>query len=138
MLIPWKWMALEYLIYDVLTLKSDVWSFGVVVWEIFSFGKAPYGHKDFDEVLEMLESGHRLLCPSEIENISQETLRRLYRNLADKCFIGDPNDRPPFCDLVSMIETEMTEEEQKGYIDNTQAYHSRYVENYLSLNKNKK
>ena len=42
-LIPWAWMAVEYLETGELNIKSDVWSFGVVCWEIFSLGSKPYG-----------------------------------------------------------------------------------------------
>ena len=136
-LIPWKWMALEYLTYNVLTLKSDVWSFGVVLWEIFSFGKAPYGLQEYDEVLEKLERGYRLPCPAEVETISSNLPKQLYETLSEICFIESPNNRPTFYEVATMIGMELTKEELNRYIENTTTYHSHYVGNYLSLNKKK-
>ena len=42
-LIPWAWMATEYLKTGDFNIKSDVWSFGVVLWEILTVGNKPYG-----------------------------------------------------------------------------------------------
>ena len=137
LLIPWKWMALEYLTYDILTLKSDVWSFGIVLWEIFSFGKVPYGQHGYDEVLEKLESGYRLPCPIEIENVWSNTPKKLYEELSKICLAEDPSDRPTFFEISTIIGMEMTQDELIEYDENTKAYHSDHVVDYLSLNKNK-
>ena len=130
-------MALEYLTYDIFTLKSDVWSFGIVLWEIFSFGKVPYGQHGYDEVLEKLESGYRLPCPIEIENVWSNTPKKLYEELSKICLAEDPSDRPTFFEISTIIGMEMTQDELIEYDENTKAYHSDHVVDYLSLNKNK-
>ena len=134
LLVPWKWMAIEYLTCNVLTLKSDVWSFAVVLWEIFSLGKVPYGQQDFDEVLEKLERGYRLPCPSII-NGSLTIHQQLYESLSKLCFVEDPNSRPSFCDITSLIGMKLSKEELSRYNEITKEYQSHYVENYLKLNR---
>ena len=63
--VPWKWMALEYLQNGHLTITSDVWSYGVVLWEIFSLGKEPYMTANLDDMLAELKNGYCLPCPEE-------------------------------------------------------------------------
>jgi len=54
---------------EILMLQSDVWSYGVFFWEIFSFAQVPYGHQTFEEVLEKLKDGYRLPCPEDVQSI---------------------------------------------------------------------
>ena len=61
-MIPWKWMAIEYLKDDYFTLTSDVWSFGVVVWEILSLGQDPYKGQKCLKTVEKINNGYRLPC----------------------------------------------------------------------------
>lgn len=51
------------------TLASDVWSFGVVIWEIFEYAKTPYGHLKIDEVGRQVPKGLRLSQPKDCPNI---------------------------------------------------------------------
>jgi len=60
---PWKWVALESLTARVFSYKSDVWSYGVTLWEIFSLGDNPYGQDSDGEVLKKLVQGYRLPIP---------------------------------------------------------------------------
>jgi serine/threonine protein kinase len=54
-LLPWRWMSIETLEAKVFTTASDVWSFGIVVWEIFTFGMIPYMTLENDELLKFLQ-----------------------------------------------------------------------------------
>ena len=55
-----KWTAPEAIAYNRFSIKSDVWSFGVLFWEICSFGMQPYPGTDISNVFEQLEDGKRL------------------------------------------------------------------------------
>ncbi|CAH1256762.1 RET [Branchiostoma lanceolatum] len=100
-LLPLKWMAVESLRDGVYTCESDVWSYGVLLWEIASFGEEPrYAggpmHPDVCTLLELLKKGVRLQQPT---NCSQP----LYR-IIRSCWIVDPSKRPTPEELLSKIE----------------------------------
>ncbi|KAH3763929.1 tyrosine-protein kinase ITK/TSK [Pelomyxa schiedti] len=91
--LPKKWAALEVLLGDPATKASDVWSFGVVMWEILSRGGDPY--EDLMEecvtILDFLQQGERLYPPS---HVAQEVA-----NVMQLCWQTDPKDRPTFSKL---------------------------------------
>jgi len=61
---PWRWMAFELLETGRCSTFSDVWSFGVTIWEIFSLGEVPYAGLEWDSgFISELKSGLRLLPP---------------------------------------------------------------------------
>ena len=132
MMIPWKWMAIEYLRHDYFTLTSDVWSFGVVVWEILSFGKTPYGLQDFDEVMKRLNDGNRLLCPSDAKQITSWPADQFYKKISEKCFIDDPNDRSTFTEIVKIIESVLSEKEIKEHRLFHEKHEMIHKSNYIS------
>jgi serine/threonine protein kinase len=74
--------------YGSYSFKSDVWSFGIVLWELFSYGKIPYAGMSNLIVAEKVLNGYRLTCP---ENCPEE----IY-NLMEQCWSVDPIDRPSF------------------------------------------
>ena len=132
-MVPWKWMAMEYLKDDYFTLQSDVWSYGVLLWEMFSFGKTPYGHQEYNEVLEKLENGYRLPCPKEVESISSWSPVTFYKELSDNCFIEDPNNRASFSDISKLIEKQLLAQEQGSYFQMNESYQKKKASNYLKI-----
>ena len=124
--IPWKWMALEYFRDDFFTLTSDVWSFAVVVWEILSLGRSPYGLQGYDEVLEQLENGIRLPCPREAIEISTWEAEGFYKKISSVCFESDPLKRADFSQVVSITQNEMTEQELMRYNEMQSKHHDTF------------
>ena len=131
--IPWKWTALEYLEKDYFTLKSDVWSFMVLIWEMFSFGKSPYGRCSYDEVLQKVLAGYRLPCPNELKDVTTWSPQVLYERLSNICFVEEPKDRGSFCDVVKALENELTKEELDTYMKENQKYEAINVEAFSRL-----
>ncbi|CAO4360948.1 unnamed protein product [Caenorhabditis nigoni] len=74
---PIKWTAPEALRHSQFTTKSDVWSFGILLWEIFSFGRVPYPRIPIQDVVRYIEKGYRMEapegCPPEVFKVMNET-----------------------------------------------------------------
>ena len=113
--VPWKWMAMEYLEDAKFTLTSDVWSYGVVLWEIFSLGKEPYPGKSYSEMLQQFKSGYRLPCPEEAQKIASWDVLGVYQKITSHCFVADPMERATFSAIVSLLDEELTEDEKIRY-----------------------
>eukprot|EP01137_Pigoraptor_chileana_P009023 Opistho-2@56664 len=94
---PIKWTAPEALLYNVFTTKSDVWAFGILLWEIATYGDSPYPGVELGLVLDKLEAGYRMPqpdgCPDEV-----------YEVMLD-CWKFDPATRPTFKDIRVRLET---------------------------------
>uniref|UniRef100_A0AAY5KF71 receptor protein-tyrosine kinase n=1 Tax=Esox lucius TaxID=8010 RepID=A0AAY5KF71_ESOLU len=103
---PVKWIAIESLADRVYTTKSDVWSFGVTMWEIATRGQTPYPGVENSEIYDYLRQGNRLKQPPGC-------LDTIY-SLMFSCWLLSPKDRPGFpslrCDLEKALE-EMPEQE---------------------------
>ncbi|XP_035464236.2 muscle, skeletal receptor tyrosine-protein kinase [Scophthalmus maximus] len=94
--IPIRWMPPESIFYNRYTSESDVWAYGVVLWEIFSHGMQPYYGMGHEEVIYYVRDGHILSCP---ENCPLE----LY-NLMRLCWSTHPSDRPSFSSIHRILE----------------------------------
>ena len=124
--VPWKWMAFEFLENNVFKMKSDVWSYGVVIWEIFSLGKEPYMAKTYDEVIDDLNNDIFLKCPEKIKNIKSWHAEELYNLIVSKCFVKDENERADFSEIVKMTSSMLNEEELKAYQEIFKIYDTRW------------
>ena len=120
--VPWKWMAFEFLETEKFTMKSDVWSYGVVLWEIFSLGGTPYGGQTYDEVYAKLKEGYRLPCPEDIQQITSWPAKAIYDELTEKCFLIETEQRSTFSELVKDIECQLKMEELQDYNKLRQKY----------------
>ncbi|XP_056289248.1 muscle, skeletal receptor tyrosine-protein kinase [Pseudoliparis swirei] len=94
--IPIRWMPPESIFYNRYTTESDVWAYGVVLWEIFANGMQPYYGMGHEEVIYYVRDGHILGCP---ENCPLE----LY-NLMRLCWSTLSSDRPGFSSIHRILE----------------------------------
>ncbi|XP_077975160.1 tyrosine-protein kinase Fer-like isoform X1 [Styela clava] len=94
--IPIKWTAPEAMNYGTYTHASDVWSFGVLVWEIFSYGKVPYPGQTNTQAREGIERGQRMQNPHGCPD-------RMYNDVMLKCWDAEPTRRPKFAELLKII-----------------------------------
>ncbi|XP_009882827.1 PREDICTED: tyrosine-protein kinase Lck isoform X2 [Charadrius vociferus] len=93
---PIKWTAPEAINYGTFTIKSDVWSFGILLTEIVTYGRIPYPGMTNPEVIQNLERGYRMPQP---DNCPQE----LYE-LMMQCWKERPEERPTFEYMKSVLE----------------------------------
>nr|WOX59916.1 receptor tyrosine kinase PVR2A2 [Gecarcinus lateralis] len=113
-LMPVKWMSVEAIRDRIFTVQSDVWAFGITLWEIFSLGTTPYPSVDYTNFLELLEEGYRMDCP---KYANQEI-----HNIMMQCWKLDPMDRPPFSQLVDSLGLMMPPYLQEEYLSMNDTY----------------
>ncbi|KAM6469225.1 ephrin type-A receptor 1 isoform 3-T3 [Liasis olivaceus] len=94
--IPIRWTAPEAIANRIFTSASDVWSFGIVMWEVFSYGDKPYGDMSNQEVMKSIEDGYRLPPPVDCPSI-------LY-DLMKVCWSYDRTRRPRFREIHAQLE----------------------------------
>uniref|UniRef100_A0A8C2JT84 Proto-oncogene tyrosine-protein kinase receptor Ret n=1 Tax=Cyprinus carpio TaxID=7962 RepID=A0A8C2JT84_CYPCA len=105
--IPVKWMAIESLFDHIYTTQSDVWSFGVLLWEIVTLGGNPYPGIAPERLFNLLKTGYRMEKP---ENCTDE----MY-NLMLRCWKQEPDKRPTFSDISKELEKMMVK--SRDYLD---------------------
>ncbi|XP_025424029.1 dual specificity protein kinase shkD-like [Sipha flava] len=108
--LPIRWMAPESLHYSIFTYKTDVWSFGVLMWEIVTLGSTPYCTMGAREVMRRVREGYRLDKPAHCRS-------ELFRVIT-KCWAADPSKRPTFADLKQELGALLENPEFEGsYVD---------------------
>nr|XP_054485104.1 tyrosine-protein kinase FRK [Agelaius phoeniceus] len=94
--LPVKWTAPEAIRYNRFSIKSDVWSFGILLFEIITYGQMPYHGMPGHQVIQLLDNGYRLpqpeTCPAP-----------LYR-MMKQCWNAEPDERPTFDSLSDQLE----------------------------------
>ncbi|XP_030304931.1 high affinity nerve growth factor receptor [Calypte anna] len=90
-MLPIRWMPPESILYRKFTTESDIWSFGVVLWEIFTYGKQPWYQLSNTEAIECITQGRELerprACPAEVYSIMRS------------CWQRDPHQRQPIQEI---------------------------------------
>ena len=95
--IPVRWTAPEAIAFRKFTSASDVWSFGIVCWEVMSYGERPYWNWSNQDVIKGIEKGYRLPPPMDCPEM-------LYEKLILDCWQKDRNLRPTFAQIVKTLD----------------------------------
>ncbi|XP_065657655.1 fibroblast growth factor receptor-like [Hydra vulgaris] len=99
-LLPIKWMSVEAIFEHMFTSHSDVWSYGVVLFEIVTLGEIPYPSISNRELIDLLKNGYRMDRP---DNCSQFMFDYMLR-----CWNEDPLQRPTFTELRELFESKLS------------------------------
>ncbi|NXM73915.1 KIT factor, partial [Serilophus lunatus] len=106
--LPVKWMAPESIFNCVYTFESDVWSYGILLWELFSLGSSPYPGIPVDsKFYKMIKEGYRMFSP--------ECAPPEMYDIMKSCWDADPLQRPTFKQIVQMIEQQLSDNAPRVY-----------------------
>jgi len=96
-LLPIKWSAPEAIAGEEVTSKSDVWSYGVTLWEILNYGELPYREFTNREAYDWIMAGNRLSIPDDTPEVIEKMLQR--------CWLIDPSQRPSFREILATLDS---------------------------------
>ncbi|MGH0154257.1 UNVERIFIED_CONTAM: hypothetical protein FKN15_033630 [Acipenser sinensis] len=100
--LPVKWMAPESIFECVYTFESDVWSYGILLWELFSLGSSPYPGMPVDsKFYKMIKEGYRMVGPEFAPDEMCDIMKA--------CWDADPLERPSFGQIVEKIEQQLSD-----------------------------
>ncbi|XP_014351483.1 platelet-derived growth factor receptor beta [Latimeria chalumnae] len=106
--LPLKWMAPESIFHNLYTTLSDVWSYGILLWEIFTLGGTPYPELPMNEQFyNAIKRGHRMSKPTH-------ALDEIYE-IMQKCWDEKFEKRPPFSQLVHLLGNMLADSYKKKY-----------------------
>ncbi|XP_068196349.1 ephrin type-A receptor 4-A-like [Antennarius striatus] len=94
--IPIRWTAPEAIAYRKFTTASDVWSYGIVMWEVVSYGERPYWDMNNQDVIKAMEEGYRLPAPMDCPVV-------LHQLMLD-CWERERAERPTFSQILNMLD----------------------------------
>uniref|UniRef100_A0A8C7CIZ9 receptor protein-tyrosine kinase n=1 Tax=Oncorhynchus kisutch TaxID=8019 RepID=A0A8C7CIZ9_ONCKI len=94
--IPIRWTAPEAIAYRKFTSASDVWSFGIVMWEVMAFGERPYWDMSNHEVMKAINEAFRLPAPMDCPSTVYQLMLQ--------CWLQDRSKRPRFPDIVNILD----------------------------------
>jgi len=106
--IPIRWMPLESILYNKFSLESDVWAYGICLWEVFSFALQPYFGLTHEEVIKYIKEGNVLGCPDNTPLSVYALMRR--------CWNRKPSERPGFAEINHCIQHSIAESECKAML----------------------
>ncbi|XP_056149266.1 ephrin type-A receptor 4-A-like [Lampris incognitus] len=94
--IPIRWTAPEAIAYRKFTSASDVWSYGIVMWEVVSYGERPYWDMNNQDVIKAIDEGYRLPAPMDCPVV-------LHQLMLD-CWERERSERPTFSQILNMLD----------------------------------
>jgi len=97
-IVPIKWCAPEVLFFEKLSLYSDCWSYGILLWELFSYGMKPYAGLSNLQAVEKIQAGYRLNCPKNCPSKIYQLMLDLWKE--------EPTERISYRECFEILDTE--------------------------------
>ncbi|CAH1238941.1 MST1R [Branchiostoma lanceolatum] len=110
--LPYKWMAPESHATYIFDTKTDIWSYGIVLWEIFAAGQTPYPGMPGVSIVHQLREGYRMERPNRCPIM-------LYNSVMKQCWLTNPLERPNFKEVLRKVEQIHTSFKHRSDFENT-------------------